>query len=93
MTAPDDKDERLRSTALQNAASILVARHQAEQRAEAYAAEAQRLSHTGSFGAERASRYDEFLRFVSLRLEFRKRSSLNSWGRLFSPRGRRQLFH
>jgi PAS domain S-box-containing protein len=50
MTAPDDKDERLRSTALQNAASILVARHQAEQRAEAYAAEAQRLSHTGSFG-------------------------------------------
>ena len=46
----DNKDERLRSAALQTANSILVARQRAEQRSEAYLAEAQRLSHTGSLG-------------------------------------------
>src|SRR2546422_4876616 len=46
----DDEDSLLRSVALQNATSILVARQRAEQRQEAYLAEAQRLSHTGSFG-------------------------------------------
>ncbi len=50
MTAQDDEDELLRSVALQNANSILIARLRAEQRREAYLAEAQRLSHTGSFG-------------------------------------------
>jgi signal transduction histidine kinase/GAF domain-containing protein len=50
VTTKDDKDERLRSAALQTANSILIARQRAEQRREAYLAEAQRLSHTGSFG-------------------------------------------
>jgi PAS domain S-box-containing protein len=46
----DDEDRLLRSVALQNANSILIARQRAERRSEAYLAEAQRLSHTGSFG-------------------------------------------
>jgi PAS domain S-box-containing protein len=46
----DDEDKLLRSVALQNATSILIARQRAERRSEAYLAEAQRLSHTGSFG-------------------------------------------
>ena len=50
MTSKPDEDELLRSAALQNAASILVARQRTERRHEAYLAEAQRLSHTGSFG-------------------------------------------
>src|SRR3979490_2755268 len=50
MTTKDNEDSRLRSVALQNATSILIARQRAEQRQEAYLAEAQRLSHTGSFG-------------------------------------------
>src|SRR5438309_5341630 len=45
-----DENELLRSVALQNASSILIARRRAERRSEAYLAEAQRLSHTGSFG-------------------------------------------
>src|ERR1700719_3909543 len=45
-----DENELLRSVALQNATSILAARRRAERRAEAYLAEAQRLSRTGSFG-------------------------------------------
>jgi signal transduction histidine kinase len=45
-----DENEQLRSVALQNATSILIARQRAERRSEAYLAEAQRLSHTGSFG-------------------------------------------
>src|ERR1700732_3853015 len=40
----------MRSVALQNATSIFIARQRAERRSEAYLAEAQRLSHTGSFG-------------------------------------------
>jgi len=50
VTAKDDENTRLRSVALQTAASIFSARQRAEQRSEAYLAEAQRLSHTGSFG-------------------------------------------
>src|SRR6266849_10232119 len=45
-----DEDTLLRSAALENAKSILAARQRAERRSEAYLAEAQRLSHTGSFG-------------------------------------------
>jgi PAS domain S-box-containing protein len=45
-----DENELLRSVALQNATSILATRRRAERRNEAYLAEAQRLSHTGSFG-------------------------------------------
>jgi signal transduction histidine kinase len=50
MTTTNDHDMLLRSVALQNASSILIARQRAEQRQEAYLAEAQKLSHTGSFG-------------------------------------------
>ena len=50
MTTKHDDDTLLRSVALQNANTILIARQRAEQRLEAYLAEAQRLSHTGSFG-------------------------------------------
>ena len=50
MTPSDDQDVLLRSVAMQNANSILLARQRAEQRQEEYLAEAQRLSHTGSFG-------------------------------------------
>src|SRR6266700_4409076 len=55
MTTKDDEDRLLRSVALQNASSILIARQRAQQRQEAYLAEAQRLSHTGSFGWRVAS--------------------------------------
>ena len=50
MTTKGDENELLRSVALQNATSILIARQRAERRSEAYLAEAQRLSQTGSFG-------------------------------------------
>jgi len=50
VSAERDENELLRSVALQNANSILVARQRAERRREAYLAEAQKLSHTGSFG-------------------------------------------
>ena len=50
MSTKHDEDKLLRSVALQNANSILIARQRAEQRREAYLEEAQRLSHTGSFG-------------------------------------------
>jgi len=50
VSAKGDEDDLLRSVALQNANSILAARQRAERRREAYLAEAQRLSHTGSFG-------------------------------------------
>jgi PAS domain S-box-containing protein len=50
VTTKGDENELLRSVALQNANSILIARQRAERRSEAYLAEAQRLSHTGSFG-------------------------------------------
>jgi PAS domain S-box-containing protein len=50
VTTKGDENELLRSVALQNATSILAARRRAERRSETYLAEAQRLSHTGSFG-------------------------------------------
>src|SRR5437870_12576073 len=50
MTTKDEEYALLRSAVLQNAASIRIARQRAEQRQEAYLVEAQRLSHTGSFG-------------------------------------------
>ncbi len=50
MTEKGDENELLRSVTLQNATSIFIARQRAERRSEAYLAEAQRLSHTGSFG-------------------------------------------
>jgi PAS domain S-box-containing protein len=50
VTTKGDENELLQSVALQNATSILIARQRAERRSEAYLAEAQRLSHTGSFG-------------------------------------------
>ncbi len=50
MTTKDDEYTLMRSAVLQNAASIRIARERAEQRQEACLAEAQRLSHTGSFG-------------------------------------------
>jgi len=50
VTTKGDENELLRSVALQNATSILAARRRAERRSEVYLAEAQRLSHTGSFG-------------------------------------------
>jgi len=50
VTTNDDEGALLRSVALQNATSILIARQRAEQRQAAQLAEAQRLSHTGSFG-------------------------------------------
>jgi PAS domain S-box-containing protein len=50
VTAKGDGNRLLQSVALQNANSILASRRRAEQRSEAYLAEAQRLSHTGSFG-------------------------------------------
>jgi len=50
VTAKRNENGLLRSMAPQNANSILAASRRAEQRSEAYLAEAQRLSHTGSFG-------------------------------------------
>jgi len=50
MIAKDEEDQQLRSVILENAKSILIARRRAERRSNAYLAEAQRLSHTGSFG-------------------------------------------
>jgi PAS domain S-box-containing protein len=50
VTTKDDDDKLLRSVALQNASSILMARQRAEKRNEEYLKEAQRLSRTGSFG-------------------------------------------
>jgi C4-dicarboxylate-specific signal transduction histidine kinase len=50
MTTKNDDDEKLRSAILQTANSILIARQRAERRSEAFLAEAQRISHTGSFG-------------------------------------------
>jgi len=50
VTTKGDENELLQSVVLQNATSILSARRRAERRSEAYSAEAQRLSHAGSFG-------------------------------------------
>jgi PAS domain-containing protein len=50
VTTNGDEDEVLRSVAPQNTPSVLIARRRTEQRSDAYLAEGQRLSHTGSFG-------------------------------------------
>jgi PAS domain S-box-containing protein len=50
VTAKGDGNKLLQSVALQNANSIPASRGRAERRTEAYLAEAQRISHTGSFG-------------------------------------------
>jgi len=50
MTPNDGEDKLLRSAAVQSANSIPHARQRSERRSEAYLAEAQRLSRTGSFG-------------------------------------------
>jgi PAS domain S-box-containing protein len=50
MTPNDGKNKLLRSAAVQDANSIPLVRQRAERRSEVYLAEAQRLSHTGSFG-------------------------------------------
>jgi hypothetical protein len=50
VTSKDDEDKLLLSAAMQNASSVFLIRRRAERRAEAYLAEAQRLSRTGSFG-------------------------------------------
>ena len=50
MTVKGHDNELLRSVARQSATSVIPARHRAEQRSEVYWTEAQRLSHTGSFG-------------------------------------------
>jgi PAS domain S-box-containing protein len=50
VTSKDDEDKLLLSAAMQNASSVFLTRRRAERRAEAYLAEAQRLSRTGSFG-------------------------------------------
>jgi PAS domain S-box-containing protein len=49
VTTKDNEDKLLRSVALQNANSILIARRRAEQRSEFYLAEGQRLAHMGSW--------------------------------------------
>jgi PAS domain S-box-containing protein len=67
VTTKGDENELLRSVALQNATSILIARQRAERRSEAYLAEAQRLSHAGSFGW-RASTGEIFLSEETFRI-------------------------
>ena len=50
MTAKGDNSELPQAVNLQNASNILTASRRAERRSQAYLAEAQRLSRTGSFG-------------------------------------------
>ena len=50
MTAKGIGNKLLRSMALQNRNSVMATHRRAEQRKDAYLAEAQKLSHTGSFG-------------------------------------------
>ncbi|HWO37832.1 MAG TPA: hypothetical protein VNO32_54360, partial [Candidatus Acidoferrum sp.] len=50
MTVKGHENELLSSVARQSATSIMPTRPRAEQRNDVYWAEAQRLSHTGSFG-------------------------------------------
>src|SRR5437016_14310010 len=54
----DDEDKQLRSVALQNASSILLARHRAEQRSEFYLAEGQRLARMGSWSFNPSGFFD-----------------------------------
>ena len=58
MTTKDHEDKLLRSAALQNAKSILIARRRAEQRSEFYLTEGQRLAHMGSWGFNPSGFFD-----------------------------------
>ncbi|HEV2032744.1 MAG TPA: PAS domain-containing protein, partial [Candidatus Dormibacteraeota bacterium] len=58
MTRKDDEDRQLRSVALQNANSILLARQRAEQRSEFYLAEGQRLARIGSWSFNPSGFFD-----------------------------------
>ena len=58
MTRKDDEDTQLRSVALQNANSILLARQRAEQRSEFYLAEGQRLARIGSWSFNPSGFFD-----------------------------------
>jgi PAS domain S-box-containing protein len=58
VTGKDDEDMQLRSVALQNANSILLARQRAEQRSEFYLAEGQRLAHIGSWSFNPSGSFD-----------------------------------
>ena len=58
MTSKDDEDRQLRSVALQNANSILLARQRAEQRSEFYLAEGQRLARIGSWSFNPSGFFD-----------------------------------
>ena len=58
MTRKDDEDRQLRSVALQNANSILLARQRADQRSEFYLAEGQRLARIGSWSLNPSGFFD-----------------------------------
>jgi len=58
VTTKDEESELLRSVALQNATSILIARQRAQQRSEFYLAEGQRLAHIGSWAFNRSGFFD-----------------------------------
>jgi PAS domain S-box-containing protein len=58
VTRKDDEDRQLRSVALQNANSILLARQRAEQRSEFYLAEGQRLARIGSWSFNPSGFFD-----------------------------------
>jgi PAS domain S-box-containing protein len=58
VTMKDDEDKQLRSVALQNATSILLARQRAEQRSEFYLAEGQRLARMGSWSFSPSGFFD-----------------------------------
>src|SRR6202011_2854195 len=58
VTRKDDEDSLLRSVALQNANSILLARQRAELRSEFYLAEGQRLAHIGSWSFNPGGYFD-----------------------------------
>jgi PAS domain S-box-containing protein len=58
VTLNDEEDELLRSVALQNAASIFIARQRAAQRSEFYLAEGQRLAQIGSWAITPSGFFD-----------------------------------
>jgi PAS domain S-box-containing protein len=58
VTRKADEDKQLRSVALQNANSILLARQRAEQRSEFYLAEGQRLARMGSWSFNPSGFFD-----------------------------------
>jgi len=58
VTTKNEEDTLLRSVALQNAQSILIARERAQQRSEFYLAEGQRLAHMGSWAFNPSGFFD-----------------------------------